>query len=1501
MQLISPPDEATQPPQGLGAPSVDAKASPMALLIQAASFSDNDQDLPIILPLRVDTPSQGDRVDLLIAFVTLDKEVDTLMDTLDEYLAIRRVIPHPDDEARNNVQTAEDSLGDRVEDAHPFLVVGGDVTIVDMTATPLQTQLNRPSKSKALMDTMSSDGSMNVPNPGLLSANLLAPRQRMNKDPLAVASLRTLLLWRVVQLDTLVESTLADLFRNSAIVDRPLMCAVERFVEEYTKSPFPQIAKQALHDANVRRKLPKSKQYSSAAIEDFFTLAAQQLHASSPTVGRKSSALQGAARDVSGCVTCERKQHNGSAVSLSSGGGEPTPPNGIDERQLSFPLKRRIYRVFADGSNFLAIPLLFFDVASVGAIILDIAVINPILSKEPLHAAILLVLLGMILIASAALFSIHTFHADTSKIERERHAVTDRIFRHYGIYKAAADLSWWSRQQTTSPRKQLENQSQSESVCVPTPVQPAGSAPPLPSALSQEGKRKPARTVTFRAASPLMPSQKIDVQAGVFVAPFTKPPFMLDSQGFDEDYASAPCAVLLSSQVAQLHTVLIGIEGAEQRIFLWNPAAQLATGIGRNDVIGKQLCTLMEEKDYKILSQALDAVHTSNVLPEPVRVQFCSVVQGFVTLRLTPSFGRLTDSTGEGMGDLHVVFIGSAIDDAQLSNLAFLHRYRTEELSVELSQLPPSPEWVMCSSLLKRSRWDTLLHSALAINSWTSTTVEQLVANLFNIGVQVEICRSHNVPQSFECAADTISRTLLLVVKRIQNGCAMQIRKKPLMSVAALEFEFVGSEVAAKVGSIVADQQIAQSVSAAGGSMQATTKLSSLLLRFPYSLHRPSNDAILQAIAPKNTPALGSVSPTTSMLDAVTPTVSSLEIDTGIPSTPFTMLLYEPSLLYRQQISNLIWRMGHALVVVSSDTQIELLLKSNVREIHAAIVDIDTKQSPQILSVLRRYPRIAVVTTQDSLQVTSRILPTKPKEGVCSVADLQNPLLSVVKPVDSVSITRTLENLRKIVLNRRTAEFELAEQRRLLNLHRDVSWKKLEKLGSGTSGDVFLVQNTLTGARMAMKTIFVGHDETLKKKKSTASSGGSMVDTAGQGAQQHNEVKVKLKDLLNEIDIMCTLVHPNIVFYFFTQHDVEAGVVNLYMELCQGGNIASLFRNQPQVMTLETSATIIRQLLLALEYLHARNITHRDIKPENVLLSAEGGVKLSDFGTAIRVEGVCEVAGTVGTLRYMAPEIVRGMCHGPSCDIWSVGVIVMEIIGILPDVLQQARLAEVLAFYQSVDDLGSLVSTDRDLKKLLSTKKDVDTVHLTSALQFCESCLQIDPEKRPDATQLLMHPFVASVVQKIAPIQTSYVASPAGSTPSPAATPQPQPKRKDTSRRESGHQAPQQGGDYARYHSFPSIWTADEDDTASKKASTGFDVRSVATAGTEGDEGANSDDDIAPRRQLPGPEVEDNPAPLATVPSRHGSTASPKLAGSRKKSDSTASGWHTPPSTTQVQ
>jgi len=144
-----------------------------------------------------------------------------------------------------------------------------------------------------------------------------------------------------------------------------------------------------------------------------------------------------------------------------------------------------------------------------------------------------------------------------------------------------------------------------------------------------------------------------------------------------------------------------------------------------------------------------------------------------------------------------------------------------------------------------------------------------------------------------------------------------------------------------------------------------------------------------------------------------------------------------------------------------------------------------------------------------------------------------------------------------------------------------------------------------------------------------------------------------------------------------------------------------------------------------LAYLHAQNIIFLDLKSSNVLLNSRAEVKLCDFNVATPADDITYLV--CGTPRYMAPEMWQKAGYNHKADIWSLGILAYECV-------------EIYTPFKDIDD--------RDVKKEIEQKGaprfKSPSKYSSDFINFVNSCLELDPLKRPSATELLEHPFLAN-------------------------------------------------------------------------------------------------------------------------------------------------------------
>ena len=140
------------------------------------------------------------------------------------------------------------------------------------------------------------------------------------------------------------------------------------------------------------------------------------------------------------------------------------------------------------------------------------------------------------------------------------------------------------------------------------------------------------------------------------------------------------------------------------------------------------------------------------------------------------------------------------------------------------------------------------------------------------------------------------------------------------------------------------------------------------------------------------------------------------------------------------------------------------------------------------------------------------------------------------------------------------------------------------------------------------------------------------------------------------------LSHPNIVSIYDVGEDVETRTPFIVMELVEGGNLKERIQRAAPLADSEIRS-LGAALAATLEYAHRRGIVHRDVKPQNVLLGDDGRPRLTDFGIAqaMASKGLTRTGAVMGSVHYLAPELVRGRAALPQSDLYSLGVILYEM------------------------------------------------------------------------------------------------------------------------------------------------------------------------------------------------------------------------------------------------
>lgn len=194
------------------------------------------------------------------------------------------------------------------------------------------------------------------------------------------------------------------------------------------------------------------------------------------------------------------------------------------------------------------------------------------------------------------------------------------------------------------------------------------------------------------------------------------------------------------------------------------------------------------------------------------------------------------------------------------------------------------------------------------------------------------------------------------------------------------------------------------------------------------------------------------------------------------------------------------------------------------------------------------------------------------------------------------------------------------------------------------------------------------------------------------------------------------------------------------MEYVNGGSVFELLKPGP-ISEEATILIIVKEMLIALQYLHDQGKIHRDLKSQNVLLNTQGEVKLTDFGVSTQLSSNFSRRNTtVGTPYWMAPEVILNNKGGHSykADLWSLGCCTYELFHGKPPL--QDHYPPMKALRQI-----SRCENDDDFLHLIGLKELAISNQLKD---FLAKCFIVDPKQRYSATRLLQHEFITKNATK---------------------------------------------------------------------------------------------------------------------------------------------------------
>lgn len=255
-------------------------------------------------------------------------------------------------------------------------------------------------------------------------------------------------------------------------------------------------------------------------------------------------------------------------------------------------------------------------------------------------------------------------------------------------------------------------------------------------------------------------------------------------------------------------------------------------------------------------------------------------------------------------------------------------------------------------------------------------------------------------------------------------------------------------------------------------------------------------------------------------------------------------------------------------------------------------------------------------------------------------------------------------------------------------------------VGQGAFGKVFQVQKKDTGQVYAMKV--------MRKEQIIAKDHGDYVKA--------------------ERNVLTAVFHPYIVTLRCSFQ--TSSKLYLVLDFINGGHLFfQLYRQgifDEQLARLYTA-----EIVLAIAHLHSLGFVHRDLKPENVLLDSEGHIKITDFGLAkLNMTEGERTNSFIGTMEYMAPEVINGKGHGKDVDWWSVGILLFEMLTGMPPFNAKSR--------------------NQLQKQIVSGKLKYPTFMSRNAQSLLKGLLTRDVDKRlgngaEGSKAVMKHPFFSSI------------------------------------------------------------------------------------------------------------------------------------------------------------
>jgi calcium-dependent protein kinase len=292
----------------------------------------------------------------------------------------------------------------------------------------------------------------------------------------------------------------------------------------------------------------------------------------------------------------------------------------------------------------------------------------------------------------------------------------------------------------------------------------------------------------------------------------------------------------------------------------------------------------------------------------------------------------------------------------------------------------------------------------------------------------------------------------------------------------------------------------------------------------------------------------------------------------------------------------------------------------------------------------------------------------------------------------------------------------------------------ISKIKESFNDEVLKVKNIITGYDCVMKQIIKRHNTTITEEM----------------------------EIINEIEMMKKLDHPNLIkiFQFFSTPESYF----IIMENCEGGELYDeIIKNGP--FNEDQAAFILYQMFSAIFYCHSNNIIHRDLKPENIVIEKKEEnrylrIKIADFGASKIYEKGRIERKIVGSSYYIAPEVLKKN-YNEKCDLWSCGVILYILLSARPPFNGENDQEILENVIKGKYDLNSppFDNITNEAKSLISSLLIIDPVQRISASQALEDPWFKKNSTKQKLNKIFINPQNEKLIEKFLTNLKSYKSS----------------------------------------------------------------------------------------------------------------------------------------------